>query len=326
MKSKIIISFIIFSVLKTSAFETIIYSDQSQKSCNIWIEKGESILFSVRGRWTMWDRWKPVDYRGHVSFEKTGNYFLGTLIGRVEGGKDFAIEDGMEYVSPVSGLLFIFPNRVGYTGLKTSGMMEVGINGGKSVTPAEAEKLYGWDPDVCDTARSRPDLSENEKDVILFINKVRLNPQLFARIYLANMKDCGADALDCYNELLSAQVVAVLKPSKALITAAGNHAHYMGENGLTGHQGPDEPPLHERVAKYGRYTGKYDGPWENCSYGFQNPLDIVLQLLIDDGVKGHGHRKNILNKNAGYIGVSTARHRIYNFNCVMNFADSIEDF
>jgi len=58
---------------------------------------------------------------------------------------------------------------------------------------------------------------------------------------------------------------------------------------------------------------------ENCSYGFETAIDIVLSLLIDEGVKNKGHRQNILSEDFNSIGVAIRPHITYRVNCVMDF-------
>jgi uncharacterized protein YkwD len=326
MKRCIFLFLLIFLAISLFSAEIfIVKSNQSPVSYNLWIEKDDKITFSVNGKWTMWDKWSPVDCKGHMTFELVGSYYLGTLLGRIEGGTDFPITDGLVFTAPKSGRLVMYPNRGKYAGLNTSGEMIVTVTGGKIVTAIEAEKLSGWDLSILDTARNTNYLTDKEKDVILLLNKARSNPRLFALQYLENLKNSGKYALECYNEMIAAKTLPVLQPSKALSMAAKEHAKTMGEKGLTGHNGPDGSSPSDRVVRYGIFTGKYLGPWENCSYGFNDPLEIILQLLIDDGVESRGHRKNILSPDIRYAGTSIMPHKSYMFNCVQDFADSIED-
>lgn len=175
------------------------------------------------------------------------------------------------------------------------------------------------------TAVSVSYLTEGEKNVIFLINQVRTDPPRFAKEYLESRRGEGNEAEECYQELLKAEPLQPLKPSKALSLASRDHATDMGAKGLVGHEGPNGKTPTDRVKKYGIFTGPYTGPWENCSYGFDDPRQIVLQLLIDKGVPSRGHRKNIMEKAVNFIGVAIQPHKTYTFNCVMDFADSIAD-
>jgi len=141
-RSALVIAMAVFCVSATA--ETFsVESSQGVKVYPLWVEKGEKIGFRVRGSWTMWDRWAPVDYNGHTSFKKVGSFYLGQLIGRVEGGPDFIVTDGLAYTSPVAGRLVLFPNRGNYAHLATSGSLSVTVTGGKPVSGADAERLSG---------------------------------------------------------------------------------------------------------------------------------------------------------------------------------------
>lgn len=51
--------------------------------------------------------------------------------------------------------------------------------------------------------------------------------------------------------------------------------------------------------------------------------EIVIQLLIDDGVLSRGHRKNILSNEFNFVGVSFGQHSKHKCICVMDFASEI---
>ena len=175
------------------------------------------------------------------------------------------------------------------------------------------------------TAKTADYLTEAEKEVIRLVNEVRTQPAAFAKKHLENRQGEGAYAKECYEELLAWAPQKALLPSKALSLAAKDHANDMGAAGKTGHVSTTGENAAQRVQRYGTFTGRYNGPWENCSYGFDDPLAIVLQLLIDDGVPSRGHRKNIMQPAINYIGVSIQPHKSYRFNCVMDLADAVED-
>jgi Cysteine-rich secretory protein family len=183
----------------------------------------------------------------------------------------------------------------------------------------------GWDLTALNTGVNVPYLTDAEKEVILLLNEVRTNPKKFADDYLKDRQGRSAEAKECYRELLATSPRPALLPSKALSFSARDHATDMGKTGKTGHVSSDGATATQRVERYGKFIGMYDGPWENCSYGFDDPLEIVLQLLVDENVPGRGHRKNILEPHVHFVGVSIQPHESYRFNCVMDFADAIQD-
>lgn len=289
----------------------------------LWVERGETVTFSISGKWRMWDQWGTVDYRGHTDFEKINDYgYLGALIGRIEGSQNFLIEDGQVYVSPVSGRLIMFANRGNYRHLEASGSIQVTVAGGKVITEQEAERLAGWNMLALDTAKGVRYMTRSEREVVIFLNKARTNPARFSQQYLSAVRNQNSYAEECYQELLASPPLPLLSPSKALSLAARAHATDMGEAGQTGHVGTDGSSLSTRINRFGSWGSSVA---ENCSYGYRDPLEIVLQLLIDEEVPSRGHRRNILNAQLRFVGVAIEPHKGYDYNCVMDFAGSIED-
>lgn len=326
MKNRSIITTLILTILSITilyASESItVNATQGEITYPIWIDKGKEINFSVLGSWSMWDKWGPVDYNGHTSFQKINEYHLGVLVGRIEGGTNFPVRNNMTYTSPVSGRLILYPNRGNYAHLIASGSMTVTVEGARRINQDDAEKLHGWDTAKLDTAVNANFFTRDEKEVILLMNKARTNPSLFAKQYLESRKNEGTYARECYVELLSMKPVVPLLPSRALYLSAKDHAIDMGRTGNTGHNGTDGSSMSARINRYGSWGG---GISENCSYGYSDPLGIVLQLLIDDGVPSRGHRKNILNGNSRFVGLSIQSHTRYRYNCVQDFAVDIKE-
>jgi uncharacterized protein YkwD len=59
---------------------------------------------------------------------------------------------------------------------------------------------------------------------------------------------------------------------------------------------------------------------ENIAYGENPARAVVIQLLVDDGVRDRGHRDNILDPKWTIEGVACGPHRDYRQMCVMDYA------
>jgi len=59
---------------------------------------------------------------------------------------------------------------------------------------------------------------------------------------------------------------------------------------------------------------------ENIAYGTTGGMDIVLQLIIDDGVPGRGHRTNIFKPEFKVLGSWTSGHKTYSTETVIDYA------
>jgi uncharacterized protein YkwD len=58
---------------------------------------------------------------------------------------------------------------------------------------------------------------------------------------------------------------------------------------------------------------------EAISYGAAG-LQVVIDLIVDDGVPDRGHRHAILNPIYREVGIAIGPHRRYGTMCVMDFA------
>lgn len=61
------------------------------------------------------------------------------------------------------------------------------------------------------------------------------------------------------------------------------------------------------------------GYGECCSYGYGKGKNIILQLLIDEGISNLGHRKICLSDWFTSVGVSIADHKIWEKCAVLDF-------
>jgi uncharacterized protein YkwD len=171
-----------------------------------------------------------------------------------------------------------------------------------------------------DTARDVYYLSDLEKDIILEMNLVRSDPRKYAEMYIN--PNLGAYAKECFEELMNSESRPVLFPKKGLSQAAKDHVADTGPKGIVDHDGTDGSTMSSRISRYGTWG---IGASENISCGYNTAREIVLQLLIDDGVESRGHRRNIMNKNSRYVGVAAGLHAKYRYMCVQDFAVEYTD-
>ena len=184
------------------------------------------------------------------------------------------------------------------------------------------DPIPGWEKieiQRANTAIRNDNLTHDEKLIILYINLVRLNPKKFCDLYIERAKNYRFNKPEYISSLiddLNRNVeLPMLYPNDSLIAAARSHAIDIGNTGGYGHDSSDGTSFYDRVKRFG-----YNNPaGENCHYGDRCPLDVVLDLLVDNDVPSLGHRENILRNSFAEIGVSKQPHTKYDYNVVIDF-------
>ncbi|MBN1822649.1 MAG: CAP domain-containing protein [Prolixibacteraceae bacterium] len=198
-----------------------------------------------------------------------------------------------------------------------------------------------WEENALNTAANISYLSDFEKKVIYEINKLRSDPVRYAIEYVEPLKKYyngrklfypddlplmtkeGVNALiECIRFLKTQKPVPILNPNQGLTLAANDHSSDQSESGQTGHKGRDQSGFRDRIERYGDWSGRIA---ENIAYGDISPQQVVIYLLIDDGIPSRGHRKNFLDENFRLVGVSEASHPYYEKMCVMEFAGKFQN-
>lgn len=128
----------------------------------------------------------------------------------------------------------------------------------------------------------------------------------------------GATAVnEAMNVVRAMNPVCRLSPAKGMSWGAKDHVKDQGSSSSIGHRGRDGSQPWDRVNRYGTWEKSIA---ENISYGNDKARNIVMGLIIDDGVSGRGHRKNIFNPDFRVIGVACGHHGTYGTVCVITFA------
>ncbi|MFT6350123.1 MAG: hypothetical protein ACJAYB_003164 [Psychromonas sp.] len=202
----------------------------------------------------------------------------------------------------------------------------------------------GWPVKQLAPADDLSYLSVLEKNIILHLNMARTDPSRYSKEFIAprsafyNNKmylepggpenfiglktQEGVSATDEAAQVMeSTKALRSLKANKKLTLAAEYHATDQSKYGGTGHVSNDGSTLKNRVEKYGKWQQTIG---ENIIYGPNSGREVVVQLLIDDGVKSRGHRTNILKNDYTIVGVACDKHPSYLIVCVMDFAGGIE--
>ena len=114
------------------------------------------------------------------------------------------------------------------------------------------------------------------------------------------------------------QPLPELQLSEGLQKAAQDHANDIGPKGLCSHSGSDGSSTANRVEKYGKWDG---GIGENIDFGNDVAEEAILSLLVDDGVEGRGHRKNLFNPHFKYTGIGVQDHKDMKLCCVIVYSN-----
>lgn len=163
------------------------------------------------------------------------------------------------------------------------------------------------------TAKNTDYLTKEEKDVFLYNNLARMYPKKFYNLYkdfvMKSSYKAGLFTTDHYytslsNDLLNRPPAGPLLPDRIMFELAECWALESGEKGIVGHK---------RITCEGGFWA------ENCSYGHESGLDIVMQLLIDYSVESLGHRKNMMNPSYAGLGIAIRPHTAYRFCAVQDF-------
>lgn len=172
-----------------------------------------------------------------------------------------------------------------------------------------------------------------ERGVIAELNRVRTDPAGYADLLEARLRYYdgvsfrapgdpvvlktreGAGAVrEAIAVLRSTKPMPPLRVSTGMSRGARDHVADQGPRGSLEHQGSDGSMAWDRVDRYGEWKKRVS---ENLAFGPPSAREVISELLIDDGVRDRGHRKNMLDRDMRVAGVSCGPHRRYRVMCVV---------
>lgn len=201
-------------------------------------------------------------------------------------------------------------------------------------SPENQTEEKNW-PAELNTAKDTPYLNDLEREVIHELNKVRSNPKRYSEEYIEELltafkgnlyiypgqdpvksKEGIKPLMECIQVLRNTVPLPILSPAEGLAKASRILVNDQQFGGI-GHITRNGSTPQKRIEKYGEWN---INSGEDIAYGSFEARQIVIALLIDDGVPDRAHRKNILNKRYKYAGVSYGKHPSYNSMCVIDYA------
>ena len=168
---------------------------------------------------------------------------------------------------------------------------------------------------------SAPDeTSVSAAAVVREINLARENPSFYATFVAEarpmHMIEHGRAVDEAVRFLKKARPLQPLVVSPGMSHAAADHCAEQIE-GQLGHDGADRSSPGNRISRYGAWSATWG---ENISYAQKTARGVVLSLIIDDGVRSRGHRKNIFNPKFNFAGAAFGPHARYRSVCTIDFA------
>jgi uncharacterized protein YkwD len=180
-----------------------------------------------------------------------------------------------------------------------------------------------------------------EQQVISEMNKIRTNPKTYVpileeykqrfhgkrvriseRVFMNTFEGVKAvdEAIYFLNKM---RPVDALTISRGMSLGARDHVKDNGSRGSTGHNGSDGSDPSTRIERY--------RSWESTAkeyisyYCPSTAQEIVIQLIVNDGVPNRKHRKNIFNPNFKVARVVYGADARYKTMCVINYALGYEE-
>jgi len=180
------------------------------------------------------------------------------------------------------------------------------------------------------------DVSEVDKQIFAMHNNLRENPKSLVHDLQEMMNSFDGlllkregkvtlrtkegehavkEAIEYLNKL---SPIPPLKWVEHISKACADHVNDIGSKGLIQHDSSDgKTGVKERLRKFGNVVSCYG---ENLSFHCDDAKEVMMQLIVDDGVPNRGHRENIFNVEFHCMGSYSGDHKDFNSMSVIDYA------
>ena len=176
-----------------------------------------------------------------------------------------------------------------------------------------------------------------KREVISESNRIRTNPKAYIPILEGYLKNFDGNLLTlpdkheileteegprAYKEaiefLKNQKPINVIEYDEEASKVALEYSKFLS-NSKEG-QVEDENQIEQRVEKYLDYDYSIS---ENIDFGGSTGVEVIVNLLVDDGVKNRTHRENLFSDKYEYYGVGVFEHPDYDFCTVIDYFGDI---
>ena len=179
-----------------------------------------------------------------------------------------------------------------------------------------------------------------QRELFIELNNLRKNPKSYIPLIELEMKSLkksnilkkrdsnlqiqtveGKDAyIEAINFLQNQEGVPPVKEESRLNSAALDLVKDIGTRGVVSHQDQYGQYVSERIEKYCEWDYSASEVIEVSS---KNPKEILISLIVDDGLKNRPDRMTLFNPAYNYVGISCGMHSEYEIVTVIVFTGSI---
>ena len=179
-----------------------------------------------------------------------------------------------------------------------------------------------------------------QRELFIELNNLRKNPKSYIPLIELEMKSLkksnilkkrdsnlqiqtveGKDAyIEAINFLQNQEGVPPVKEESRLNSAALDLVKDIGTRGVVSHQDQYGQYVSERIEKYCEWDYSASEVIEVSS---KNPQDILISLIVDDGLKNRPDRMTLFNPAYNFVGISCGMHSEYEIVTVIVFTGSI---
>lgn len=284
----------------------------------VFVNKDEQIEISIDNKYPdqrsfMNDR--KINYKGCEDILYK-NKNLGSIFCRISSNRTLhhLDEDTISFKADSPGSLILSCNLDldNYSYYNFKGCVHLKIKGSQKKSYLELSRNCDY---KLSNYSSKNIINEKEEQILRYINMLRISPQKFCEDYLYYINE-NESIIKLLKECTNLNEITL---DSNLVKVAQTHNKDLCDNGTIGHIGTNKSTIKDRISNVDKKI-KYFG--ENLYYGIENPLLIVISMIVDKYDIEVKNRINLLDPNFTHFGISLMEHPIYEFSCVIDFIQS----